>query len=40
MGDENNGVPVEGGRVRLPDAPGVGVELKADLMRVSAALGG
>ncbi|MBA3440801.1 MAG: mandelate racemase/muconate lactonizing enzyme family protein [Pyrinomonadaceae bacterium] len=27
-------VPVEGGRVRLPDAPGIGIELKADLMRV------
>ena len=27
-------VPVEGGRVRLPNAPGIGIELKAELMRV------
>ncbi len=29
-----DGVPVEGGRVRLPDAPGIGFELKADLYRL------
>lgn len=28
-----DGVPVEDGRVRLPDAPGIGIELKADLFR-------
>jgi len=28
-----DGVPVEGGRVRLPDAPGIGIELKSDLLR-------
>ena len=31
-------VPVRNGRVRLPDAPGIGVELKADLYRVYADL--
>jgi L-alanine-DL-glutamate epimerase-like enolase superfamily enzyme len=29
-----DGITVERGRVRLPDAPGIGIELKADLMRV------
>jgi L-alanine-DL-glutamate epimerase-like enolase superfamily enzyme len=29
-----DGVPVEGGRVRLPDTPGIGFELKADLYRL------
>ncbi len=29
-----DGVPVEHGRVRLPDAPGIGIELKANLMEV------
>ncbi len=29
-----DGVPVEHGRVRLPDAPGIGVELKTELYRV------
>lgn len=31
-------VPVENGRVRLPDAPGIGIELKANLMEVFAPL--
>jgi L-alanine-DL-glutamate epimerase-like enolase superfamily enzyme len=26
-----DGVPIEGGRVRVPEAPGIGLELKADL---------
>jgi len=26
-----DGVPVEDGRIRIPDAPGIGIELKADL---------
>lgn len=26
-------VPVENGRVRVPDAPGIGIELKAELYR-------
>lgn len=26
-----DGVPVERGRVRLPEAPGIGIELKSDL---------
>ena len=29
-----DGVPVESGCVSLPDAPGIGIELKADLMKV------
>lgn len=33
-----DGVPVEGGRVRLPDAPGIGIELKAELMKVFRSL--
>jgi L-alanine-DL-glutamate epimerase-like enolase superfamily enzyme len=33
-----DGVPVEGGKVRLPDAPGIGVECKAGLMPVYQAL--
>jgi L-alanine-DL-glutamate epimerase-like enolase superfamily enzyme len=33
-------VPVEGGYVRLPDAPGIGFELKADLYRVMRAVAG
>lgn len=33
-----DGVPVEGGKVRLPDAPGIGVECKARLMPVYEAL--
>lgn len=28
-----DGVPIEDGRVRLPEAPGIGIELKADLFR-------
>jgi L-alanine-DL-glutamate epimerase-like enolase superfamily enzyme len=28
-----DGVPVENGRVRIPEAPGIGIELKADLFR-------
>jgi L-alanine-DL-glutamate epimerase-like enolase superfamily enzyme len=28
-----DGVPVEDGRVRLPESPGIGIELKADLFR-------
>jgi L-alanine-DL-glutamate epimerase-like enolase superfamily enzyme len=35
-----DGVPVEGGMVRLPDAPGIGVECKAQLMPVYEALTG
>src|SRR5947209_6220218 len=31
-------VPVENGRVRLPDAPGIGIELKAELMKVFQSL--
>ena len=30
--------PVENGKVQLPDAPGIGIELKADLMKVYQAL--
>ncbi len=33
-----DGVPVENGRVRLPEQPGIGVELKAELYRVYADL--
>ena len=33
-----DGVPVENGRVRLPDAPGIGIELKAELMKVFQSL--
>ena len=29
-----DGVPIELGRVKLPDAPGIGIELKAELMEV------
>jgi L-alanine-DL-glutamate epimerase-like enolase superfamily enzyme len=29
-----DGVPVEGSRVKVPDAPGIGIELKANLMEV------
>jgi D(-)-tartrate dehydratase len=29
-----DGVPIEGGRIRLPDAAGIGIEMKADLMEV------
>lgn len=35
-----DGVPVEAGKVRLPDAPGIGVECKAQLMPVYEALKG
>jgi len=31
-----DGVPVQNGRVKLPDAPGIGIELKAQLMPVFA----
>jgi L-alanine-DL-glutamate epimerase-like enolase superfamily enzyme len=31
-------VPVEAGRVRMPDAPGIGFEAKANLYRVMAQL--
>jgi L-alanine-DL-glutamate epimerase-like enolase superfamily enzyme len=33
-----DGLPVEDGRVRMPDVPGIGFEAKADLYRVMAAL--
>lgn len=33
-----DGVPVENSRVRLPDAPGIGIELKAELMKVFQSL--
>jgi L-alanine-DL-glutamate epimerase-like enolase superfamily enzyme len=33
-----DGVPVEGSRVKVPDAPGIGIELKANLMEVFARL--
>lgn len=33
-----DGVPVEKGRVRLTDAPGIGIELKADLMKIFQSL--
>lgn len=33
-----DGVPVEKGRVPLPDAPGIGIELKADLMKIFQSL--
>ena len=29
-----DGIPVEGGRVRLPDAPGIGIEQKESLRKV------
>jgi L-alanine-DL-glutamate epimerase-like enolase superfamily enzyme len=29
-----DGVPVVNGRVKIPDAPGIGIELKADLYAV------
>jgi hypothetical protein len=31
-------VPVQEGRVRLPDVPGIGFEVKADLYRVLSQL--
>ncbi len=34
-----DGVPVECGRVRIPDAPGIGIERKANLMAVFEGLG-
>ena len=33
-----DGVPVEKGRVRIPDSPGIGIERKAELMKVFRAL--
>jgi L-alanine-DL-glutamate epimerase-like enolase superfamily enzyme len=33
-----DGVPVENSRVKIPDAPGIGIELKANLMEVFARL--
>lgn len=33
-----DGVPVENSRVKVPDAPGIGIELKANLMEVFARL--
>ncbi|MBD0372699.1 MAG: mandelate racemase/muconate lactonizing enzyme family protein [Pyrinomonadaceae bacterium] len=33
-----DGVPVESGRVRLPYAPGIGIELKAELMKIFQSL--
>lgn len=33
-----DGAPVENGRVTIPDVPGIGIELKADLMKVFAPL--
>ncbi|MBI3697786.1 MAG: hypothetical protein HY238_23510 [Acidobacteria bacterium] len=33
-----DGVPVERGRVRIPDAPGIGIEQKANLIGIFEAL--
>ena len=33
-----DGVPVEDGKVRIPDAPGIGIETKGELMKVYAEL--
>jgi L-alanine-DL-glutamate epimerase-like enolase superfamily enzyme len=33
-----DGVPVENSRIKIPDAPGIGIELKANLMEVFARL--
>jgi hypothetical protein len=33
-----DGIPVEAGRVRMPDVPGIGFEAKAELYRVMKTL--